>query len=177
MSYAVQSCFCARTDNHSPTRHYSVSAVFKVPIWATQFAVASALVQTSPTRHYPLRTMRCCANLLLSRFPWELTVLPWRLQTFSLWFKTQPQPNCLFESHSDPQVSYQHRALYKLSKYIDELLVAKSLTNILKFTYFYIHFHNTCFNRKRWLKKVLREWVFGLSLRSYESVLDDSNLQ
>ena len=116
MSYTVRSCFCARTDNHSPTRHYSVSAVFKVPIWATQFAVASALVQTSPTRHYPLRTMRCCANLLLSRFPWELTVLPWRLQTFSLWFKTQPQPNCLFESHSDPQVSYQHRALYKLFK-------------------------------------------------------------
>ena len=62
------------------------------------------------------------------------------------------------------------------SKYIDELLVAKSLTNILKFTYFNIHSRNTFFNRKRWLKKVLREWVFGFSLRSYESVFDDSIL-
>ena len=86
LSYAVRSCFFARTDNHSPTRYY------------------------------PPGTTGCCTNLLSSRFPWELTVLPWRLQGFSPWFETQPQPNCLFESHSDPQVSYQHRALYKLFK-------------------------------------------------------------
>ena len=100
MSYAIRSCFCACTDNHSLTRHYSVSSVFKAPIWATQFAIASTLVQT----HQP------------DTIHQELTVLSWRLQGFLPWFETQLQPNCLFESHSDLQVSYQHRALYKLFK-------------------------------------------------------------
>ena len=62
------------------------------------------------------------------------------------------------------------------SKYIDELPVAKSLKNILKFTYFNIHSRNTFFNRKRWLKKVLREWMFCFSTGSHKVVLDESIL-
>ena len=104
LSYAVRNCFCAHTDNHSPTRQY------------------------------PPGTTGCCTNLLLWRLPWELTVLPWRLQGFSPWFETKLQPNCLSESHSDTEL------YINFSKYIDELLVVKGLTNILKFTYFNIHF-------------------------------------
>ena len=55
-------------------------------------------------------------KLLLSRFPWELTDLPWRLQGFTPWFETQPQPPCLFESHGDPQISYQYKAFDEYSK-------------------------------------------------------------
>ena len=42
-------------------------------------------------------------NLLLSRVPWEPTVLPWRLQGHPLMFETQIWPICLFESHSVQQ--------------------------------------------------------------------------
>ena len=70
--------------------------------------------------HQPSTTHQVKQNVLpiscYQEFPWELTILPRRLQGFSQWFEKQPQPNCLFESHSDPQVSYQHRALYKLFK-------------------------------------------------------------
>ena len=37
-------------------------------------------------------------NLLLSRLPWELAVIPWNLQGFILILKTQIQPVCLFDS-------------------------------------------------------------------------------
>ena len=88
------------------------------PIWATQFEVPSVLTQTTIHKPgtNPADTTGCYTNLLFSRFSWELTFSRWRLQGFSPWFKTQSQPNCLFELHSDPQVSYQHRALYKLFK-------------------------------------------------------------
>ena len=145
--FELSSYFCARTDNHSPTRHY------------------------------PPGTMGCCTNMLLSRFPWELTVLPWRLQGFSPWFETQPQPNCLFESHSDPQVSYQHRALYKLFKIYRWITCGKKFNKYSKIRIFQHSFPVIpSFKRKRWLKKVLRELVFELSLRSYEVVLDESIL-
>ena len=110
LSYAVRRCFCTRTGNHSPTRHY------------------------------PPGTTGCCTNLLLSRFPWELTVLPWRLQGFSPWFKTKTQPYCLFESQAIHKYLNNTRFYINFSKYISELVVAKSLTNIRKFTYFNIHF-------------------------------------
>ena len=147
MSYAVRSCFCTRTDNHSPTRHY------------------------------PPGTTGCCTNLLLSRFPWELTVLPWRLQGFSPWFETQPQPNCLFESHSDSQVSYQHKALYKLFKIHQWITCGKKFNKYSKIHIFQHSFLVIPFlTKKRWLKKVLQEWVFAHSLGSYESLLYDSIL-
>ena len=41
--------------------------------------------------------------LLLSRLPWELTVLPWRLQGLPLRFGIQTRPICLFELHSVQQ--------------------------------------------------------------------------
>ena len=37
-------------------------------------------------------------NLLLSRLPWEPTVIPWNLQGLILILKTQTQPICLFDS-------------------------------------------------------------------------------
>ena len=37
-------------------------------------------------------------NLLLSRPPWDLAVLPWSLQGFIMILKTQTWPACLFES-------------------------------------------------------------------------------
>ena len=39
-------------------------------------------------------------NLLLSRFLWELAVLPWMLQGLPLWLEIQTRPICLFVSHS-----------------------------------------------------------------------------
>ena len=42
-------------------------------------------------------------NLLLSRLPWELAVLHWRLQGLPLRFETQSSPICLFKSHSVQQ--------------------------------------------------------------------------
>lgn len=57
-----------------------------------------------------------CLNLLLSRFPWEPAVLPLRLQGFPLWFETQTQTNCLFESFSYPQIYSHLKALFKLAK-------------------------------------------------------------
>ena len=54
----------------------------------------------SPTRPYPPGATGCCTNLLLSRFPWELAVLSWRLQGFSLWLEKQTFPRCLLESRS-----------------------------------------------------------------------------
>ena len=126
----------------------------------------------SPTRHYPTRH-----NLLLSRFPWDLTVLPWRLQGFIPWFKTQPQPNCLFESHGDPQISYQQRALYKPFKIYHWITCGEKFNKYSKIHLFQHSFPVIAFfNWKRRLKKVLRELVFGLSLGSYEVVLDDSIL-
>ena len=71
------------------------------------YAVPTALVQTT--------THRLETSLLLWGFPWELTVLPWRLQGFSLW-EIQLHSDCLFESHSGTQVYYQYRALFKLVK-------------------------------------------------------------
>ena len=142
MNYAARSCFCARTENHSPTRHYSGSAVFKAPIWATQFEVASALVQT--TTHQPGTTNQtqrdvtptCCYQ----GFPGS-----WQF------FFEGCRASHRGSKHSlSPTVCLNHTVICKylintelyinFSKYIDELLVAKSLTNILKFTYFNIHF-------------------------------------
>ena len=37
-------------------------------------------------------------NLLLSRLPWELAVIPWNLQGFILILETQTWPICLFDS-------------------------------------------------------------------------------
>ena len=45
----------------------------------------------APSQHF-------CHNLLLSRPPWELAVLPWSLQGFIVILKTQIQPICLFDS-------------------------------------------------------------------------------
>ena len=143
----VLSYFCARTDNHPPTRYY------------------------------PPDTTGRGSNLLLSRFPWELRVLLRRLQGFSQWFEKQPHPNCLFESHSDPQVSYQHKALHKLFKIYQWITCGKEFNKYSKIHLFQHSFPVIpFFNWKRWLKKVLWEWVFELSLGSYEVVLDESFL-
>ena len=147
LSFELCSYFCARTDNHSPTRHY------------------------------PPGTTGCCTNLLLSRFPRELTVLPWRLQGVSQWFETQPQPNCLFESHSDPQVSSQHRALYKPFKIYRWITCGEKVNKYSKIHLFQYSFLVLLFfNWKRWLKKVLREWMFCFSMGSHKIVLDESIL-
>ena len=45
----------------------------------------------APSRHF-------WRNLLLSRLPWELAVIPWNLQGFILILKTQTRPICLFDS-------------------------------------------------------------------------------
>ena len=142
MSYAVCSCFCTRTDNHSLTRHYSGSAVFKALIWATHFGVASALVQTtthqSGTTHQAKRDVAptCCYQ-----------GFPGSLQFFLEGCKASHRGSI----HSlSPIVCLNHIVIRKylintelylnFSNYIDELLAAKSLTNPLKFTYFNIHF-------------------------------------
>ena len=149
MSYTVRSCFCARTDNHSRTSHYSGSAVFKAPIWATQFAVASALVQT--TTHQPATIV----VLLYLKLPFELRSSQLLLRSYRQPLTNQALPArhnrmlhqpavikvslgadssslkvaglltvvqntasaqlCVWITQA-PQVSYQHRALYKLFK-------------------------------------------------------------
>ena len=135
-----------------------------------QFAVASALIQTDQpgTTHQAQWDVAptCCYQ----GFPGS-----WQFFLEGCRASHHGSKHCLSPTvwliHSVIRKYLINTELYvNFSKYIDELLVAKSLTNILKFTYFNIHF------RKRWLKKVLREWVFGLSLGSYESVLDDSIL-
>ena len=45
----------------------------------------------APSRHF-------WRNLLLSRLPWELAVIPWNLQGFILILKTQTRSICLFDS-------------------------------------------------------------------------------
>ena len=65
VSFELRSCYSTHTDNHSPATHY------------------------------PPGTAGCCSNLFLSRFPWELAILPCRLQDFPLWFETQTQALCL----------------------------------------------------------------------------------
>ena len=45
----------------------------------------------APSRHF-------WRNLLLSRLPWELAVIPWNLQGFILILETQTRPICLFDS-------------------------------------------------------------------------------
>ena len=45
----------------------------------------------APSRHF-------WRNLLLSRLPWELAVIPWNLQGFILILETQTQSICLFDS-------------------------------------------------------------------------------
>ena len=141
MSYAVRDYFCARTDNHSPTRHY------------------------------PPRKTGCCTNLLFSRFCWELTVLPWRLQGFTLWFETQLQPRCLFESYGNPQLPYQYRAsfnLFKIWRYITsgEKFTKYSKICIFQHCFLFIFFADICglinnfktFNRHVLLARLLTHW-------------------
>ena len=53
-------------------------------------------------------------NLLLSRHPKELAVLPWRLQGLPPKSKTQTRSICLFESHS---VEQKVVSIYVLSPY------------------------------------------------------------
>ena len=125
----------------------------------------------------PTRDNRMLHQPAVFKVSWELTVLPWRLQGFSPWFKTQPQPNCLFESHSDSQVSYQHKALYKLFKIHQWITCGKKFNKYSKIHIFQHSFLVIPFlTKKRWLKKVLQEWVFAHSLGSYESLLYDSIL-
>ena len=89
----------------------------------------------SPSRHYPRGTTECCINLLLSMFPRELAVLPWRLQDFPL--KQRPTPFlCL--NHTVFDISTISKKLYlNLSKYVDKLLVVKTLININHFGWTY----------------------------------------
>ena len=47
-------------------------------------------------------------------------------------WNTASQPNCLFESHSDQQVSYQHRALYELSKIYRPITCGKKFNKYSK---------------------------------------------
>ena len=130
MSYAVRNYFRACTDNHSATRDY------------------------------PSSTTVCCTYLVLSRFPWELTVLPWRFQDFTPWFKIQPQPaDCL--NHTVIHKYITNAELYlTFSKYGDKSLVVKSLINILKFAYFNIvsfsFFCRYCWSNKQF-KNI--QWV------------------
>ena len=140
MSYAVRNCFCARTDNHSPTRHYSVSAVFKAPIWATWLAVASSLVQTHQpgTTHQAQRDVAptCCYQ----GFPgsWQFFLegcrASHRVSKHSL------SPTVCLNHTMICQYLINTELYLNFSKDIDELFVTKSLTNIPKLTYFNIHF-------------------------------------
>ena len=56
----------------------------------------------------------------------EPSALPWSLPSFPLWFETQTQLICLFESHSVPQIYIQSGALFKLASYDHKLLAVKS---------------------------------------------------
>ena len=140
MSYAVRSCFCTHADNHSPTRRYNVSAVFKAPICATQFTVSSALLQT----HLPGTTHQVqwdvAPNCCYQGFPGS-----WQFHLEDIRASHRGSKHSL-----SPTVCLNHIVICKypintelyinFSKYVDELLAVKSLTNILKFTYFNIYF-------------------------------------
>ena len=74
--------------------------------WA--FFIRRRFLPYSPSWHF-------CHNLLSSKPPWELAVLPWSLQGFILIFKTQTRSICLFVNQTnrwaglcfeDPQSSY-----------------------------------------------------------------------
>ena len=70
-------------------------------------------------------------NLLLSRFPWEPAVLPWRLLGLPLALEIQNQPICWFESYSVTQKMLVVR-LY---------LSIKALRNTIStFSRFWIHY-------------------------------------
>ena len=118
MSYAVCNYFCTRTDNQSSARHY------------------------------PSRTTGCCTNLLLSRLPWEPTVLPWRLQGFTPWFETQPQPCCLFEDTVIHNYLINTQLYLTFSIYGDKLLVVKfnkyPKIHIFQHCFLFIFFAGIC---------------------------------
>ena len=63
-------------------------------VWESFFTLRSFL---------PYNPFRHLAQPILSRLPWEMTVLPWRLLGLPLKFKTQTRPIFLFESHSVQQ--------------------------------------------------------------------------
>ena len=88
------------------------------------------------TRHYPPGPTKCCTKLPLSRFPWELAVLLWRLQGFPLWFETQIQHLCLNQTVFG--LYMVSKKLYlNLSKYVDKWLVVKISINIKHFSWKY----------------------------------------
>ena len=102
LPFELRSYYCARTDNHSSTRHY------------------------------PAGTMGYCTKLLLSRFLWELVVLPWRLQGFPLWFEAHTQSSSVCLNHTVFGICMISKKLYfNLSKCVDNLLVVKTLIKIL----------------------------------------------
>ena len=75
--------------------HLVVLAYLKLPFELLSY-YCTRTENHSPACHHPPGTMECCTNLLLSRIPWELAVLPWRLQDFPLQFKYRPSPSvCL----------------------------------------------------------------------------------
>ena len=121
------------------------SVVFKAPILATQFAITSALVQTTThrlgTTHQAQQDI--APTCFYQGFPgsWQFFFEVWRASQHSLKHSLSPTV-CL--NHVVIRKRLINTELYlTFPKYSDELVVVKSLLNILKFAYFNIVFYSS----------------------------------
>ena len=116
----------------------------------------------SATRHYPQDTMGYCTNLLLATFFWGLTVLPWRLQGFTPWSKTQPQ-SCFSLNDMAIHIYFINTELYlTFSKYGDKLLCGEKFDKYFKITIFQHYFLFIFFHRYLRLNESLNRHALTL---------------
>ena len=117
---------------------FSGPVIFKVPIWAMQFA-ASALVQTTTyqlgTTHQTHRDV--APTCFYQGFPgsWKFFLEGCRASHHR---SKQPPLCCLFESHAIHKYLINTELYLNFAKYGDQLLVVKSLANILKYACWFI---------------------------------------
>ena len=140
-----------------------------------RYAVTSTLVQTTT---HQLSTNHQTQQDVASTCCYQGFSGSWQFFLEGCWASRSGLKHSLI-----PTVCLNHTVILKylintelyinISKYIDELLMAKSFNKYSKIHLFQHSFPVIPFlNGKRWLKKVLWEWVFELSLGSYEVVLD-----
>ena len=116
--------------NHSLTalvqcnNHLVVLPYIKLPFELRSYYYACTY-NYSPTRHHPPNTTGCCTNLLSAGVPWELAFLSWKLQGLLPWFETQPSVRLNYTLFSIYMIS--RKPYLKLSKYVDKLLVVKTM--------------------------------------------------
>ena len=91
----------------------------------------------SPTRHYPPGTMKCCTKLLLSRFTCELAVLPWSCRTSHCGLKQKPSASVCLNRRVFGVYMTSKKLWLNYSKYVDQLLVVKTLIIIRSFGWKY----------------------------------------